>query len=195
VIMRLLFDQMSFVALQILVIFRIIGRVLLAFFRDNPFLSTGMGLGLLLAVPVGWVPLIGVFLAPIAIPFGLAIGAIAGHRLDRMRHGLEVSDQPAAMFEYLVAAFKELLSLFGDFYRELRDHFSRAPRQGDRVIEGRARREQTAESRLKALEAAHRAAERHGYELQELMPSKSPKRPEPGNPTAVEKQLREDPGD
>ena len=137
--MRLLFDQMSFVALQVLLIFRILGRVLLAFFRENPFLSAGVGLGLLLAVPVGWVPLIGVFLAPIAIPFGLAIGAIAGHRLDRMRRGLEVSDQPAAMFEYLVAAFKKMLSLFGDFYRELRDHFSRSPDQGDRVIEGRAR--------------------------------------------------------
>ncbi len=192
--MRLLFDQMSFVALQILVIFRILGRVLVAFFRDNPFLSTGVGLGLLLAVPVGWVPLVGVFLAPVAIPFGLAIGAIAGHRLDRMRRGLAVSDQPAAMFEYLVAAFKELLSLFGDFYRELRSHFSRAPHQGDRVIEGRARREQTAESRVKALDAAHRAAERYGYELQELVPSKSPKRPEQGNPTAVEKQVRENPG-
>ena len=60
------------------------------------------------------------------------------------------------MFEYLVAAFKELLSLFGDFYRELRDHFSRAPRRDDRVIEGRARREHTPESRLRALEAAHR---------------------------------------
>jgi hypothetical protein len=191
--MRLLFDQMSFVALQILVIFRVLGRVLLAFFRDNPFLSTGMGLGLLLAVPVGWVPLIGVFLAPIAIPFGLAIGAVAGHRLDRMRRGLEVSDQPAAMFEYLVAAFKELLSLFGDFYRELRDHFSRAPRRDDRVIEGRARREHTPESRLRALEAAHRAAERHGYQLHDLVPPKSHKRPEPEKPAAVEKQIPEDP--
>jgi hypothetical protein len=190
--MRLLFDQMRFVALQILLIFRILGRVLLAFFRDNPFLSTGVGLGLLLAVPVGWVPLIGVFLAPIAIPFGLAIGAIAGHRLDRMRQGLEVSDQPAAMFEYLVAAFKALLSLFGDFYRELRDHFSRAPDQGDRVIEGRARREQPLESRLKALEAAHRAAERYGYDLQELVPSQPPKRAEKGNPNAVDEQVRED---
>jgi hypothetical protein len=161
---------------------------LLAFFRDNPFLSTGMALGLLLALPVGWVPLIGVFLAPIAIPFGLAIGAIAGYRLDRMRRGLEVSDQPAAMFEYLVAAFKELLSLFGDFYRELRDHFSRAPGQNGRVIEGRAQREQTSESRLKALEAAHRAAERHGYELHELVPPESRKRPEQEDPPAVEKQ-------
>ena len=192
--MRLLFDQMSVVALQILGIFRVLGRVLLAFFSDNPFLSTGMGLGLLLAVPVGWVPLIGVFLAPIAIPFGIAIGAIAGHRLDRMRRGLEVSDQPAAMFEYLVAAFKELLGLFGDFYRELRDHFSRAPRQDNRVIEGRAKREQTPESRLKALEAAHRAAERYGYDLQELVPPKSRNRPKREDPPAVEKQAPEDPG-
>jgi hypothetical protein len=135
-----------------------------------------------------------VFLAPIAIPFGLAIGAIAGHRLDRMRHGLEVSDQPAAMFEYLVAAFKELLSLFGDFYRELRDHFSRPPHRGDRVIEGRARREQPLESRLKALEAAHRAAERYGYELQDLVPSQPTKRPQHGNPNAGDEQVREDSG-
>lgn len=182
--MRLLFDQMSLVTLQILAIVRILLRVLVAFFRDNPFLTTGMGLGLVLSVPVGWVPLVGVFLAPVAIPFGLAIGAIAGHRLDRMRRGLEVSDQPAAMFEYLVAAFKELLSLFGDFYRELRDHFAQVQRSDDRVIEGRAQREQNPESRLKALEAAHRAAERYGYELQDLVPPKQ-------QPPAVKSDARD----
>jgi len=170
--MRALIDQMSFVAGQLLTIVRILLRVLLHFFKVNPYLSMGMATGLLLTTPLGWVPLIGMFLVPVAVPLGFAVGAIAGHRMDRIRRGLPVSDQPGALFEYLLAAFKAILGLFGDAFRELRTHFSGRPAHaGTQVIEGDASWDETEERRRKALEAAHQAAREHGYDLQQLLPT------------------------
>lgn len=170
--MRALVHQMSFVAGQLLTIVRILLRVLLHFFKANPYLTMGMVTGLLLTTPLGWIPLIGMFLVPVAIPLGFAIGAIAGHRMDRMRRGLPVSDQPGALFEYLLAAFKAILGLFGDIFRELRLHFSDRPAHPlSQVIEGDANRNDAEERRRKALEAAHQAARDHGYDLQQLLPT------------------------
>jgi len=167
--MRSLINQMRFVAGQLLAIVRILLRVLLKFFKANPYLTTGIATGLLLATPFGWIPLIGMFLVPIAIPLGFVVGAIAGHRLDRMRLGLAVSDQPGALFEYLLAAFKAIFGLFGDIFRELRSHFSPRPPLADgQVLEADAVRAASAEERRRALEAVRRTAREHGYNLEQL---------------------------
>lgn len=179
--MRSLIHQMSFVAGQLLTIVRILLRVLLNFFKANPYLTTGIVTGLALSAPVGWIPLVGMFLVPVAIPLGFAIGAIAGHRMDRMRRGLAVSDQPGALFEYLLAAFKAIFGLFGDIFRELRMHFSDRPAPPvGQVIQGTAARDESQERRRKALEAAHQAALEHGYDLHQLMPAASLAKPHSG---------------
>ncbi|MDR2092503.1 MAG: hypothetical protein LBP58_04200 [Azoarcus sp.] len=68
---------------KVIAVGRIIVMKLLEFIRRNPAMAAGMALGAAVSVLVNAVPMLGNLLAPVALVIGVAIGGIAGHRLDK----------------------------------------------------------------------------------------------------------------
>lgn len=65
---------------------KIIALKLIEFIEQHPNLATGIALGAAVSSLVASIPFLGLILAPIALPLGITVGAIAGHRVD-MAHG------------------------------------------------------------------------------------------------------------
>jgi len=70
---------------KIVSIGKIIVLKLIAFVEKHPNLAAGIALGAAVSALMGAIPLIGIFLAPLAISLGIAVGAIAGHRIDKQQ--------------------------------------------------------------------------------------------------------------
>jgi hypothetical protein len=61
---------------------KIVVLKLIEFIEKNPNLATGIALGVAVSSLIASIPFLGHILAPIVLPLGIAIGAIAGHRMD-----------------------------------------------------------------------------------------------------------------
>ncbi|MDR3299439.1 MAG: hypothetical protein LBU43_05435 [Candidatus Accumulibacter sp.] len=68
---------------KIIAIGKIIVLKLLEFIRQHPNMVAGMALGAAVSVLCNAIPFLGTLLAPIALAVGVAVGGIAGHRLDK----------------------------------------------------------------------------------------------------------------
>ena len=65
------------------------------------------------------IPFFGAFLAPIAMAISASIGAVAGHRLDKMQSGevVNISDD-------IIAIGKDVIEIAKEFFRLLADIFN-----------------------------------------------------------------------
>lgn len=66
---------------------KIVVLKLIEFIENHPNLATGIALGAAVSSLIASIPFLGHILAPIVLPLGIAIGAIAGHRMDKARGG------------------------------------------------------------------------------------------------------------
>jgi len=93
-----------------------IGKILLIkiieFVKMHPNLATGIAVGAAIAALVGLVPIMGSFLAPIAIAAGVGLGAVAGYRLDRQ----ETGDSRINHSQPLLIA-EDIIQIARDFFR------------------------------------------------------------------------------
>jgi hypothetical protein len=68
---------------KILAVGKIIVLKLLEFVEQHPNMAVGMALGAAVSVLVSSIPWVGQLLTPVSLALGVAIGGIAGHRLDK----------------------------------------------------------------------------------------------------------------
>ena len=83
---------------------------IIAFIKRNQNLAVGMALGAAISSLVAAIPVFGQFLAPIALPLGVIIGAIAGHRIDQA-NGSRISGETG-----LVAIAQDVIEIAREFF-------------------------------------------------------------------------------
>ena len=99
-----------------------VGKIILLriieFVKDHPNLAIGIAVGAAIGALVGTIPLLGVYLAPVATAISVTIGAIAGHRLDKLEKGQAVNTSGGLIeigqdvIEIAKEFFKLLISVF-----------------------------------------------------------------------------------
>lgn len=109
---------------KVISIGKIIVLKLIGFIDKHPNLATGVALGVVVSLLVGSVPFLGPILASIALPLGITVGAIAGHRMDkaqgeRMHDGLGFLDVTQDVIEagrvFLQLFIDTLMAIFVEF--------------------------------------------------------------------------------
>jgi hypothetical protein len=90
---------------------------IIEFAKGNPNLALGMAIGVGVSSLVTSIPLIGPFLAPVAV----VLGTIAGHRLDEKAAGKEVvsSLNPVVVAEDMVGLAKKFFRLLIDIFNTI----------------------------------------------------------------------------
>ncbi|NES07113.1 MAG: hypothetical protein F6K22_32520 [Okeania sp. SIO2F4] len=102
-----------------------IGKIVLIkiieFVKAHPFLIVGAGIGVAVGAAVAAlitsIPILGQFLAPVAMALGItitAVGALAGHRLDKSFQGVGED-----LFEIAQQFFQLLAEVFNTVFREV----------------------------------------------------------------------------
>jgi hypothetical protein len=117
-----LIDFTKKVGEKILSLGKIIVMKLIEFARKNPNLIIGMALGASLSFLVSAVPYLGPILALVAAPFGIAVGALAGHRMDMGRTDksiglIEITQDTISLAKEFFALFSETLLAFANEFR------------------------------------------------------------------------------
>jgi len=108
-----LWDQTAMVAGQILNIGKILIMKLIQFIKENPNMIIGLAIGIGLGMLANAIPLLGSFIAPIAtIAFG-TVGALQGHRLDKVIKGEYVSN---SLIEDAITIIKAFWSFFYEIF-------------------------------------------------------------------------------
>ncbi len=101
-----------------------IGRVILLqiweFVKANPTMILGAVIGAAIGSLASMIPFFGAFLAPIAMAIGTTIGALVGHRLDKVANGEFVS---GSIFEDLITAAKRFFQFIVDIFLALKDEY------------------------------------------------------------------------
>ncbi|MDR3299438.1 MAG: hypothetical protein LBU43_05430 [Candidatus Accumulibacter sp.] len=106
---------------KVVAIGKIIVLKLLEFVRQNSGLAIGVALGAALSVLIAGIPFLGPLLAPVALAFGVTVGAIAGHRVDKGATGpvgiigiaQEIIEIAQAFFALPIAIFHALSDELG----------------------------------------------------------------------------------
>ncbi|MBD2125247.1 hypothetical protein NDI39_27265 [Microcoleus sp. ZQ-A2] len=106
---------------KVLAVGKIVLIKILEFIKAHPFLVIGAGIGAVVGAAVASlitaVPLLGQLLAPVAMALGItitAIGAVAGHRLDKRLQGVGED-----IFEIAQEFFKLLRDVFNTVFRNV----------------------------------------------------------------------------
>ena len=102
-----------------------IGKVILAeimkFIKENPNLAVGVAIGAALGALISLIPFIGPLLAPLVSVVSMAVGGIAGLRLDR---GEEPRDDLIGVTQELILIAKKFFELFANILNALQGEFS-----------------------------------------------------------------------
>lgn len=86
-----LIDATAKVANRVINIGKIILIKIIEFVKAHHNLAVGIAIGAAIGALVSMIPFLGVYLAPIAMAISASIGAIAGHRLDKIAQGQVVN--------------------------------------------------------------------------------------------------------
>ncbi len=119
--LKSLIDVTMEVAGRVVYVGKIILIKIIEFVKVHRHLAIGVAIGAAIGALVSAVPILGTYLAPIAMAFGVAVGAIAGHRLDKLADGQAVS----AEFE-LIAIGRDVIEIAMAFFQLLIDIFNAA---------------------------------------------------------------------
>lgn len=96
-----------------------IGKIIVArlidFVEKHPNLATGIALGAAVSALIASIPFLGPLLAPIALVLGVAVGAFAGHRLDKAQGGAMSDDvAPFAIAQDVIEIARAFFQLLID---------------------------------------------------------------------------------
>jgi hypothetical protein len=93
VVVRLkdLIDVTTKVADRVINVGKIVIIKIIEFTKAHPNLAIGIAIGAVIGALVSAIPFLGVYLAPIATVIAVTIGAIAGHRLDKIENGQSIN--------------------------------------------------------------------------------------------------------
>jgi hypothetical protein len=117
-----LVDTVKEVGNRVISIGRIILIKIIEFAKAHPNLAIGVAVGAAIAALVSMIPFLGHYLAPIALLLGVSIGAVAGHRLDKLEKGQAVDTSMNVMtigqdiIEIAKAFFQLLIDIFNSVF-------------------------------------------------------------------------------
>jgi hypothetical protein len=118
-----LVDVTEKVADRVISIGKIILFKIVEFIKAHPNLAIGIAVGAAIGALVYMIPFFGAFLAPIAMAISASIGAVAGHRLDKMEKGeiVNISDDLIAIGQDVIEIAKEFFRLLADIFNAVFD--------------------------------------------------------------------------
>lgn len=100
-----------------------IGKIILIkiidFVKAHPNLAIGIAVGAAIGALVSMVPILGTYLAPVALAISTTIGAIAGHRLDKLNNG-----QMDNLETDLITISRDVVEIAKEFFKLLIDIFN-----------------------------------------------------------------------
>ena len=113
-----LVDVTERVADRVISIGKIVLMKIIEFIKAHPNLAVGVAVGAAVGVLVSTIPFLGVYLAPIATAIAITIGAIAGHRLDKIEAGqtINVSVDAIAVGKDVIEVAKLFFVLLIDIF-------------------------------------------------------------------------------
>jgi len=114
-----LIDVTAKVADRVINVGKIILIKIIEFVKAHPNLAIGIAIGAAIGALVSMIPFLGVYLAPIATAIAVTIGAIAGHRLDKIEQG-----QTANKADELVTIGQDVIEIAKAFFKLLIDIFN-----------------------------------------------------------------------
>ena len=114
-----LVDTVTELGGRIISIGRIILIKIIEFVKAHPSLAIGIAVGAAIGALVSMIPFLGTYLAPIAIVISTTIGAIAGHRLDKLNNGQTVN-----ISTDLIAIGQDVIEIAKEFFKLLIDVFN-----------------------------------------------------------------------
>ena len=111
-----LIDVTAELADQVINIGKIVLMKIIEFIKAHPNLAVGVALGAAVGLLVGAIPLLGPLLAPITMALGIAAGAIAGHKMDKLAKGqqLSIDSDPMAIAADVIEIAKAFFQLLID---------------------------------------------------------------------------------
>lgn len=104
-----------------------IGKIILLkiieFIKEHPNLAIGIAVGAAIGALVGLIPFVGVYLAPVVAAISATVGAIAGHRLDKIEQGKVVNTATGfiAIGQDIIEIAKEFFKLLADVFNSIFD--------------------------------------------------------------------------
>lgn len=104
-----------------------IGKIILIkiieFVEAHPNLAAGIAVGVAIGLLVNMIPFLGVYLAPIVTALGVSIGAIVGHRRDKLDKGesADMDMNPISITQDLIEIAKEFFKLLIDVFNSVFD--------------------------------------------------------------------------
>ena len=109
-----LIDKTKKIGERVIPIGKIILLKIIEFAKENPHLAIGAAVGAVVAVLLNEIPFLGALLAPIA----LALGLLAGYRLDKKEKGEDVASylNIAAIAEDIIVIAKKFLDLLVEVF-------------------------------------------------------------------------------
>jgi len=107
--LKVLWGETCRIGDKILRIGKLVLIELARFVRENPNLAVGVALGAGIGALVAMVPVLGPFLAPLVALLGVAIGSIAGFRLDR---GAGASEGAIGIAQETIMIARKFFELF-----------------------------------------------------------------------------------
>jgi ElaB/YqjD/DUF883 family membrane-anchored ribosome-binding protein len=112
-------DAVTEVGSRVISIGKIILIKIIEFVKAHPNLATGIAVGAAIGAMVSMIPFLGTYLAPIAIAITTSIGAIAGHRIDKLESGQAVNTSAD-----LIAIGQDVIEIAKEFFKLLFDIFN-----------------------------------------------------------------------
>ena len=112
-------DHTEEVAGRIISIGKIILIKIIEFVKAHPNLSIGVAVGAALSLLASTIPFLGAFLAPIVGLLGITVGAVAGHRLDKLAKGQTVNTRVE-----VIEIGRDVIEIAKEFFKLLIDIFN-----------------------------------------------------------------------
>lgn len=112
-------DTTAMIGNRIISIGKIILIKIIEFVKAHPNMAIGIAVGAAIGALVSMIPFLGVYLAPIVTVISTSIGAIAGHRLDKLEDGQIVNTEVN-----LVAITQDAIEIAKIFFKLLIDIFN-----------------------------------------------------------------------
>lgn len=116
-----LWEKTKIIGGQVIHIGKIILIEIMKFIKENPHLAVGVAIGAAVAALISMIPFLGPILAPLAAVISVAVGGIAGYRLDR---GQKQTDGVFGVTQELILVAKKFFELLANIFNALRTQFS-----------------------------------------------------------------------
>lgn len=122
--MQELWDKTKSIAGQVFSIGKIILIKIWEFISNNKHLALGVAIGAAIGALVNLIPLIGSFIAPLAIAVGAFIGGVAGMQLDKVANGQLPSTNVFDVFGDAINIAVKFFKLLADIFKAVSLNFA-----------------------------------------------------------------------